>query len=224
MLLGNEMSDFPVKDIQREAQLDLSRAKVAAARNYDNILLQTVFLVLAGTMIGLAVGLVTRRSVTSPIEALVQATQRITEGEFSSRDHVNNDVELGQLGTSFNRMTDALVDHIDELSNTQRELQQQAQSLDARLRDLHCPQSVVGTAEQDELSLSERLQALVEEIPKVWADTTEFGVQLVVDQQRFHTNSEGDFLYSSPITVKGQVVGSLAIIHPFDTTTGDWSS
>ncbi|MEM7366316.1 MAG: ATP-binding protein, partial [Pseudomonadota bacterium] len=224
MLLGNEMSGFLVKDIQREAQFDLSRAKVAAARNYDNILLQTVFLVLAGTMIGLAVGLVTRRSVTSPVEALVQATQRITEGDFSSRVHVHNDDELGQLGTSFNRMTDALVAHIDELSDAQRELQQQAQTLDERLRDLHCVHSVAGIAEQDELSLSERLQAIVEEIPKAWADTAEFGVRLVVDQQRFHTNSVGVVLYSSPISVKAQDIGSLAVIRPADTPTGAWTS
>lgn len=61
------------------------------------------------TMAILLFGLIVSRSITQPINRLVQTTRAITQGDLSRRVELKTPDELGELGISFDRMTDELV-------------------------------------------------------------------------------------------------------------------
>src|SRR5262249_45241014 len=54
-------------------------------------------------------GLVVARTITSPVAKLVATTRAIRSGDYSQRVQLGIPDELGELGTSFDAMTDQLV-------------------------------------------------------------------------------------------------------------------
>ena len=57
------------------------------------------------------------RVLVKPIKELVRLTQKIMEGDFSQKIEVNSRNEIGQLETSFNRMTDRLKENQESLES-----------------------------------------------------------------------------------------------------------
>ncbi len=75
----------------------------------------------------LVFGLVISRSITSPINRLVQTSRAITQGDLSRRVELKTPDELGELGITFDRMTDELVQQKLEIAELyQRQLQETA--------------------------------------------------------------------------------------------------
>lgn len=56
-------------------------------------------------LVAMLVGIFLARTLTRPLQALTQATQRIAEGNLEQQVHVNSSDEIGQLARSFNRMS-----------------------------------------------------------------------------------------------------------------------
>lgn len=72
---------------------------------YSNILLGATLLAL---LFAIMLGYVLYKSITIPIKFLADATQEIGRGNLEKRIEVKTDDEIGQLGTSFNRMAENL--------------------------------------------------------------------------------------------------------------------
>lgn len=75
----------------------------------------------AFALLAVIVGLVGSRFLTSPLKRLVNASQKIAAGDFSSRVETNNISELGVLGDSFNSMTDKVEEQIVKLAKAATE-------------------------------------------------------------------------------------------------------
>jgi nitrogen fixation/metabolism regulation signal transduction histidine kinase len=60
---------------------------------------------LAALVIALVFGILLARQLTKPIQELTLATSKIAEGELEQEVQVRSDDEVGQLTTSFNRMS-----------------------------------------------------------------------------------------------------------------------
>ncbi len=73
-------------------------------------------------------GLIVARTITHPIERLVNTTRAIREGDLSRRVELAIPDELGELGTSFDEMTDQLVSTNEEIRTLyHRQVQETAQ-------------------------------------------------------------------------------------------------
>ena len=68
----------------------------------------TVIMGLLVVAIGLGGGCFLAKQITKPITQLVQATRRIASGDLASKADVTSQDEIGELATSFNRMTEEL--------------------------------------------------------------------------------------------------------------------
>jgi signal transduction histidine kinase len=90
----------------------------------DMIVLFTLLLIMLGIM--LSVTLV--KMITSPINALVEATERIARGDLSQRVHVATDQELERFALAFNSMCDSV-------QKTQGELELHNQNLEQMVRE-----------------------------------------------------------------------------------------
>ena len=62
----------------------------------------------AATLVALVISLFLSRSVIAPIHAMSLATQRISDGRYDERVHVNGTDELAQLALYFNQMAEKL--------------------------------------------------------------------------------------------------------------------
>ncbi len=72
-------------------------------------------------------GITMARSITRPIAQLVQTTRAIRDGDLSKRVELSTPDELGELGTSFDHMTDQLVQRNIEINQLyQEQLQETA--------------------------------------------------------------------------------------------------
>ncbi|MCA9976939.1 MAG: HAMP domain-containing protein, partial [Anaerolineales bacterium] len=92
--------------------------KIAAVRN-QGIIIATI-----AVIIGLILALFFSRSITIPLQAMIQATQRIMAGDLTQRVDIHSKDELALLGGHFNQMTAQL----------QQTLEQMEQEIDERKR------------------------------------------------------------------------------------------
>lgn len=73
-------------------------------------------------------GLLVARTITRPIQRLVNTTRAIREGDLSKRVQLKTPDELGELGTSFDSMTDQLVRRNQEINSLyMQQIQETAQ-------------------------------------------------------------------------------------------------
>ncbi|MCA1555102.1 MAG: HD domain-containing protein [Acidobacteria bacterium] len=87
----------------------------AALRSVTDMRKQTLLISLLAATFALLAGFLFAKQLTQPVRDLADAAGRIASGNFAQRIHVRSRTELGELGTSFNLMTDQLERHIEDL-------------------------------------------------------------------------------------------------------------
>ncbi|MDT4898783.1 MAG: hypothetical protein QOH25_3860 [Acidobacteriota bacterium] len=105
------------------AQLDInSRLGViaiqderAALASVADMRRQVFVISLAAATFALLIGFFFAKKLTQPVQELAAGAQRIAGGDFSRRIHVRSRTELGELGDSFNLMTDQVESFIHDL-------------------------------------------------------------------------------------------------------------
>ena len=98
-------------------QLELEKRKIEAGYVL-NFLMVTLLILLASSWVGLYLA----RRITVPIQALAEATQRISDGDLDFQVEVDADDELGVLVHSFNSMTAELQRNKELLEESNLEL------------------------------------------------------------------------------------------------------
>jgi two-component system, NtrC family, sensor kinase len=87
-----------------------------------------VFFTLLLVMLGILLSVTLVKMIASPINTLVEATERIADGDLTQRVHVATDQELERLALAFNTMCDSL-------EKTQIELERHNQNLEEMVRE-----------------------------------------------------------------------------------------
>lgn len=104
--------------------MSLEKTKAAIAATRQMVAYFTLLLVMLGIL--LSVTLV--KMLASPINTLVDATERLASGDLSQRVHVTTDAELERLAVAFNTMCDSL-------EHTQKELEKHNRTLEEKVRE-----------------------------------------------------------------------------------------
>jgi HD-GYP domain-containing protein (c-di-GMP phosphodiesterase class II) len=87
----------------------------AALASVDSMRHQTILISLVAAIVAMLIGTVFAKQLTNPVKDLATAAQRIASGDFSQRITITNHTELGDLGDSFNQMTDKVEQFINDL-------------------------------------------------------------------------------------------------------------
>jgi HD-GYP domain-containing protein (c-di-GMP phosphodiesterase class II) len=82
---------------------------------------QTLFVSLLAAVLALVFGFFFAQMLTRPVRELAAGAQRIAAGDFSQRVMVLGRTELGELGKSFNQMTDQVEQYIGDLQSSAEE-------------------------------------------------------------------------------------------------------
>jgi signal transduction histidine kinase len=114
-------------------------------RELDSLKSKVLWALFLCATIGTAYALMLTGILTRPIHHLVQATNRIREGQFTARATVFSNDEIGRLAVSFNQMAESLMRYRDEvqakekarLSLIERTVQIQEDERKSISRELH---------------------------------------------------------------------------------------
>src|SRR6266576_2050741 len=82
---------------------------------------QTLFISLLAATLALLIGFYFAEKLTRPVRELAAGAGRIAAGDFSQRVRVLGRTELGELGSSFNQMTDQIELFVSDLQRSAAE-------------------------------------------------------------------------------------------------------
>ncbi len=74
----------------------------------DGVLESLGYAVIAAVLVAVAVSILFSRNIVAPLQAMMSASQRISDGSYGERVAVNGSDELAQLAVRFNRMAERL--------------------------------------------------------------------------------------------------------------------
>lgn len=92
--------------------------EAAALTSVSDMRKQILFISLLAATLALLFGFYFAEKLTRPVRELAAAAQRIAAGDFSQRVKVLGRTELGELGSSFNQMTDQIERFIGDLQRS----------------------------------------------------------------------------------------------------------
>jgi HD-GYP domain-containing protein (c-di-GMP phosphodiesterase class II) len=117
---------YATADLDGDARLGVIaiQNEQAALRSVSDMHRQTVYISLLAATFALLIGFLFAKQLTQPVSDLAAAAGRIAAGNFSQRITVRNRTELGELGNSFNRMTDQLECYVENLQRSAEENRQ----------------------------------------------------------------------------------------------------
>jgi len=95
--------------------------EAAALASVSDMRRQTLFISLLSAVLALVFGFYFAEKLTRPVRELAAGAQRIAAGDFSQRVRVLGRTELGELGASFNQMTDQVERFVGDLQRSAEE-------------------------------------------------------------------------------------------------------
>jgi len=93
----------------------------AALASVSEMRWQTLWISLVAALLTILIGVFFANKLTTPVRELASAAHRISSGDFSQRIEVSSRTELGDLGNSFNLMTDQIEAFIKDLQRSSQE-------------------------------------------------------------------------------------------------------
>src|SRR6266498_108706 len=90
----------------------------AALASVSDMRRQTIWISMVAALLTLIIGFFFAKKLTQPVQELAVGAHRIASGDFSQRINVRSRTELGDLGHSFNLMTDQLEHYIKDLQRS----------------------------------------------------------------------------------------------------------
>ena len=96
----------------------------AALQSVTDMRRQTFYISMLAASFALLIGFLFAKQLTHPVRELAAGAHRIAGGDFSQRIQVRSKTELGELGESFNQMTDQLEHYIEDLQHSAEENRQ----------------------------------------------------------------------------------------------------
>ncbi|HEX8722628.1 MAG TPA: HD domain-containing phosphohydrolase [Pyrinomonadaceae bacterium] len=96
----------------------------AALRSVTDMRRQTLYISMLAASFALLIGFLFAKQLTQPVRELAAGAHRVAGGDFSQRIRVRSRTELGDLGESFNLMTEQLQHYIEDLRRAAEENRQ----------------------------------------------------------------------------------------------------
>ncbi len=146
-------------DLENQQTSALYRSREAARQTVAQALALTITMTLLALAFGILFGSWASSSITRPVHRLVEAAQRLADGELGHRAPVESRSEIGLLARVFNQMASQLQDLVHSLEQRVIELRQAS----ARLELLHS----LGQSLSQSLDLEEVAQRALDGICNV---------------------------------------------------------
>jgi HD-GYP domain-containing protein (c-di-GMP phosphodiesterase class II) len=117
------LGSYATAELDKNARLGVIaiQDEAAALASVSDMRWQTLWISLVAALLTLVIGFFFAKKLSMPVQDLAAGAHRIAFGDFSTRIEVTSRTELGDLGNSFNMMTDQIEKYIKDLQNSVRE-------------------------------------------------------------------------------------------------------
>ena len=117
------LGSYATAELDKHARLGVIaiQDEAAALASVTDMRWQTLWISLGSALLVLLIGFFFAQKLSDPVRELAAGAHRIASGDFSQRIEVKSRTELGDLGNSFNVMTDQIEHYIKDLQNSARE-------------------------------------------------------------------------------------------------------
>lgn len=117
------MGSYATAELDKNSRLGVIaiQDESAALASVADMRRQTFWISLAAAVLALLIGFYFAKKLTQPVQELAAGAQRIAAGDFSQRIDVRSRTELGDLGNSFNLMTDQIERYVNDLQRSAAE-------------------------------------------------------------------------------------------------------
>ncbi|PWW31452.1 methyl-accepting chemotaxis protein [Cytobacillus oceanisediminis] len=156
---------------------ELTGMKVIGTMNLDEIssavrpiLLSTILFVGIFILVGAAISYMIVRSITRPLNQLVLATDKVSEGDLTQKFDVKNNDEISKLGMSFNKMVQSLQHLINQVGEKAVHLASSSEQLTASSEQNNMATEQVANSIQEVASATEQQTEKVKESTAVVKD------------------------------------------------------
>ena len=109
---------MPTAELDKNSRLGVIaiQDEAAALASVADMRWQTLWISLIAALLTILIGIFFAKKLTNPVQELAGGAHRIASGDFSKRIEVTSRTELGDLGNSFNMMTDQIERFIGDLA------------------------------------------------------------------------------------------------------------
>ena len=120
------LGSYATAELDKNSRLGVIAVQdeAAALASVADMRWQTLWISLIAAMFTMLIGIFFANKLTHPVRELAGAAHRIASGDFSKRITVTSRTELGDLGNSFNLMTDQVERFINDLQASAEENRQ----------------------------------------------------------------------------------------------------
>jgi HD-GYP domain-containing protein (c-di-GMP phosphodiesterase class II) len=120
------LGSYATADLDKNSRLGVIaiQDETAALKSVTDMRWQTLWISLVAGLLTILLGFFFAKKLTNPVQDLAAGAHRIASGDFSQRIDIRSKTELGDLGSSFNLMTDQLERFIQDLQNSVEENRQ----------------------------------------------------------------------------------------------------
>jgi len=203
-------------------------AKIDLAEAFEPVTtLRDFVLVLVIAFIGLSIlaAFVVSKSLSDPIQALQQGAEEVGKGNLDHKVATDAKDEIGQLGRTFDQMTeqlkvvtasrDELDAEIKERKKVEKELQKSMNEVGERIKELNCLFEISRLVEKRRLTLNEILQGIVELIPPAWRYPEITCARIIIEGQEYSTANfeETNWVLTQNIVVHAKTAGALSVYY-----------
>jgi len=117
------MGSYATAELDKNSRLGVIaiQDESAALASVADMRRQTFLISLAAALLALLIGFFFAKKLTQPVQELAAGAHRLASGDFSQRIDVTSRTELGDLGNSFNVMTDQIAQYIKDLQQSAAE-------------------------------------------------------------------------------------------------------
>src|ERR1700730_16092492 len=114
------LGSYATAELDKNARLGVIaiQDESAALASVTDMRRQTFWISLIAALLTLVIGFYFAKKLTQPVQELAAGAHRIAFGDFSQRIEVKSRTELGDLGQSFNLMTDQIERYINDLQRS----------------------------------------------------------------------------------------------------------
>ncbi|MGH9883718.1 MAG: HD domain-containing phosphohydrolase, partial [Pyrinomonadaceae bacterium] len=117
------LGSYATAELGKNARLGVIaiQDEAAALASVSDMRWQTLWISLVAALLTVVIGCFFAKKLSQPVQELAAGARRIASGDFSQRIDIRSRTELGDLGNSFNLMTDQLEHYITDLQHSARE-------------------------------------------------------------------------------------------------------
>ncbi len=200
---------------------------------------QISFFAFIALILSITIGLLTSRSISTPITKLKLAAIEIGKGKLNTKIGVNSNNEIGQLAASFNKMAEDLqttttsIDNLNavnqqllasdqqlraanqQLQTNEEHLQKINHNIGERIKELTLLYGLSRLIQQSDITLSQIFQTLAELIPPGWHYPEITCARILFDDTEFKTDNfkKTQWKQSADIKISGQNRGAVEVYY-----------